>query len=103
MFFVDDTQHFLGLAGIGQIAGIQVTGEVDLLGVARQTHDMVALIGEPAADGPAYSCGGAGHQHTFVFHGFSFETGLYKVSLKRLGVERAERSPPTRSADAKSE
>src|SRR5690606_40069667 len=68
VFFPDDAQDLFRLAGVGQIAGVQIPREIDILRVARQAHDVTALVGELLADRPPNAFRGACYQHTFILH-----------------------------------
>src|SRR5690606_16546352 len=68
IFFPYDPEHVFRFARVGQIAGIQIAREIDVLRIAGQAHHMAAQIGQMAAYGPAYALGRSGDEYAFVFH-----------------------------------
>src|SRR5690606_9266042 len=43
-FFADFAQHFFGAARVGKVATIQIAGKIDVVGIARNAHDMTAEV-----------------------------------------------------------
>src|SRR6185312_3484008 len=94
VLFADYPQQFLGLAGIGQIAAIQVARKIDVGRIARHPHHMATLIGQPLTDGPTNAFGRPRHKHTTVFHSGSPEDEACKTRRGTRGVIAVSNSYP---------
>ncbi|KAG1385971.1 hypothetical protein G6F59_017097 [Rhizopus arrhizus] len=75
----DFAQDFFGAPGVGQVTGVQITGKIDVRGVARNTDHVTAHVGQPLRKRPAYAFGGARNEHAFVLHGWK-PRSLFSVS-----------------------